>query len=99
MSWKNQRRGQLCFFKRLRSISCRSAIAAEGALRDVISRTPIQAAMSDKRQQIADETHASLQKLLDDEHAGVRDRPGAVTARRAAARRHRRLQRRATRPR
>ena len=46
-------------------------IAAEGALRDVISRTPIQAAMSDKRQQIADETHALLQKLLDDEHAGV----------------------------
>src|SRR5208283_1436682 len=46
-------------------------IEAEGALRDVISRTPIQAAMSDKRQQIADQTHALLQKLLDDEHAGV----------------------------
>ena len=46
-------------------------IAAEGALRDVISRTPIQAAMSDKRQQIADETQAVLQKLLDSEHAGV----------------------------
>jgi modulator of FtsH protease HflK len=46
-------------------------IAAEGALRDVISRTPIQAAMSDKRQQIADETLALLQNLLDDENAGV----------------------------
>jgi membrane protease subunit HflK len=46
-------------------------ITAEGALGDVISRTPIQAAMSDKRQQIADETLALLQKLLDDEHAGV----------------------------
>jgi modulator of FtsH protease HflK len=46
-------------------------IAAEGALRDVISRTPIQAAMSDKRQQIADETRALLQKLLDDEQAGI----------------------------
>ena len=46
-------------------------IAAEGALRDVISRTPIQAAMSDRRQQIADETQRLLQKLLDDEHAGV----------------------------
>ena len=46
-------------------------IASEGALRDVISRTPIQAAMSDKRQQIADETRALLQKLLDDERAGV----------------------------
>ena len=46
-------------------------IAAEGALRDVISRTPIQAAMSDRRQQVADETKALLQKLLDDERAGV----------------------------
>ena len=46
-------------------------IAAEGALRDVISRTPIQAAMSNKRQQIADETQAVLQKLLDDDQAGV----------------------------
>jgi membrane protease subunit HflK len=46
-------------------------IAAEGALRDVISRTPIQAAMSDKRQQIADETLALLQNLLDEENAGV----------------------------
>ena len=46
-------------------------IAAEDALRDVVSRTPIQAAMSDKRQQIADETHVLLQKLLDDEQAGV----------------------------
>jgi membrane protease subunit HflK len=46
-------------------------IAAEGALRDVISRTPIQAAMSDKRQQIADQTQALLQNLLDEEQAGV----------------------------
>src|SRR5271165_5859156 len=45
--------------------------AAEGALRDVISRTPIQAAMSTSRQQIADQTRALLQKLLDDEQAGV----------------------------
>ena len=46
-------------------------ITAEGALRDVISRTPIQAAMSDRRQQIADEMQALLQRLLDDEQAGV----------------------------
>ena len=46
-------------------------IAAEGALRDVISRTPIQAAMSNKRQQIADETQALLQKLLDEDGTGV----------------------------
>jgi len=31
-------------------------IAAESALREIISRTPIQSAMSDKRAQIADET-------------------------------------------
>jgi membrane protease subunit HflK len=46
-------------------------IAAEGALREVIGRTPIQAAMSDKRQQIADETRDLLQNLLDAEQAGV----------------------------
>ncbi len=45
--------------------------AAEGALRDVISRTPIQAAMSTSRQQIADETRYLLQRLLDAEQAGV----------------------------
>jgi modulator of FtsH protease HflK len=46
-------------------------IASEDALRDVVSRTPIQAAMSDQRQQIADGTRALLQKLLDDGQAGV----------------------------
>jgi membrane protease subunit HflK len=46
-------------------------IAAESALREVIGRTPIQAAMSDKRAQIADETRDLLQKLLDSEGAGI----------------------------
>ena len=46
-------------------------IAAESALREVIGRTPIQAALSDKRQQIAEETKALLQHLLDEEKAGV----------------------------
>lgn len=46
-------------------------IAAESALREVISRTPIQAAMSDKRAQIADETRELLQQLLDQEQAGI----------------------------
>lgn len=46
-------------------------IAAESALREVIGRTPIQAALSDKRQQIADETKTLLQTLLDGENAGV----------------------------
>jgi len=46
-------------------------IAAESALREVIGRTPIQAAMSDKRQQIADETKALVQQLLDSERSGI----------------------------
>jgi membrane protease subunit HflK len=46
-------------------------MAAESALREVIGRTPIQAALSDKRQQIAEETKALLQQLLDQEKAGV----------------------------
>ncbi|MCW2285175.1 membrane protease subunit HflK [Rhodoblastus acidophilus] len=46
-------------------------IAAESALREVIARTPIQAALSDRRQQIADETRNVLQKLLDSEQAGI----------------------------
>lgn len=46
-------------------------IAAESALREVISRTPIQAAMSDKRAQIADETRELLQQLLDRAQAGI----------------------------
>ncbi|MDE1950827.1 MAG: protease modulator HflK, partial [Burkholderiales bacterium] len=46
-------------------------VTAESALREIISRTPIQAAMSDKRQQIADQTTELLQRLLDKEHSGV----------------------------
>jgi membrane protease subunit HflK len=46
-------------------------VTAESALREVIGRTPIQAAMSDKRQQIADETRNLLQELLDKDHSGV----------------------------
>jgi len=46
-------------------------IAAESALREIISRTPIQAAMSDKRAQITDETRELLQRLLDQENAGI----------------------------
>jgi len=47
------------------------SMTAESALREVIGRTPIQAAMSDKRQQIADETRDLMQQLLDKENAGV----------------------------
>ena len=67
--WKIRDAGEFLFKVDNPELAVR--IAAEGALRDIISRTPIQAAMSDKRQQIADETQALLQKLLDDEEAGV----------------------------
>jgi membrane protease subunit HflK len=46
-------------------------IAAESALRAVIARMTIQAALSEKRQQIADETKTVLQKILDDEGTGI----------------------------
>lgn len=46
-------------------------LTAESALREVIARTPIQSAMSDKRQQIADETRDLLQALLDRQHSGI----------------------------
>jgi membrane protease subunit HflK len=44
-------------------------VTAESALREIIGRTPIQAAMSDKRQQIADKTMELLQQLLDKERS------------------------------
>lgn len=46
--------------------------AAESALRDVIADTPIQAALSDKRREVADEARSLLQGVLDREHAGIR---------------------------
>jgi membrane protease subunit HflK len=46
-------------------------VSSESALREVIGRTPIQAAMSDKRQQIADQTRDLAQQLLDQSHSGV----------------------------
>jgi modulator of FtsH protease HflK len=67
--WKIRDAGQFLF--RVEAPEAAVKIEAEGALREVISRTPIQAAMSDKRQQIADETRALLQQLLDSEQAGI----------------------------
>jgi membrane protease subunit HflK len=67
--WKIRDAGEFLF--RVNAPEAAVKIAAEGALRDVISRTPIQAAMSDKRQQIADQTKTVLQSLLDSEHAGI----------------------------
>jgi membrane protease subunit HflK len=67
--WKIRDAGEFLF--RVNAPEAAVKIAAEGALRDVISRTPIQSAMSDKRQQIADQTKTVLQSLLDSEHAGI----------------------------
>ncbi len=67
--WKIRDAGQFLF--KVAEPEAALKIAAEGALRDVISRTPIQAAMSDKRQQIADQTRELLQQLLDKEQAGI----------------------------
>jgi membrane protease subunit HflK len=47
-------------------------IAAESALREVISQKPIQAALSEKRREVADETQALLQSVLDREGSGIR---------------------------
>ncbi|MTK64081.1 MAG: FtsH protease activity modulator HflK [Methanobacterium sp.] len=46
-------------------------VAAESALREVIGRNPIQSALSDKRQQIAEQVKDALQHLLDTEEAGI----------------------------
>lgn len=59
------------FLFRVKNPDVSVRITAESALREIIGRTPIQAAMSDKRQQIADQTKELMQTLLDQEHAGI----------------------------
>ena len=59
------------FLFRVKNPEVSVRITAESALREIIGRTPIQAAMSDKRQQIADQTRELMQNLLDQEHAGI----------------------------
>lgn len=46
-------------------------VAAESAMRDVIGRNPIQASLSDKREQIAAAARVELQRLLDSYDAGI----------------------------
>ncbi|MGO8797855.1 MAG: FtsH protease activity modulator HflK [Roseiarcus sp.] len=46
-------------------------VAAESAIHEVIGRNPIQAALSDRRQEIADQAQQVLQSLLDSYHAGI----------------------------
>jgi membrane protease subunit HflK len=69
VSWKIKDAGKFLFS--IKNPELNVKVAAESALREIISRTPIQAAMSDKRQQVADQTRDLLQAILDDEHAGI----------------------------
>ena len=67
--WRIKDPGQFLF--RIDKPEAAVKVAAESALREVIGRTPIQAAMSDKRQQIADQTRELLQTLLDHANSGI----------------------------
>ncbi len=67
--WRIKDAGRFLF--KLRDPEAAAKSAAESALREVISHTPIQAALSDQRQRIADETKALLQSLLDAEQSGI----------------------------
>ena len=67
--WRIKEAGQFLF--KVDRPEAAIKIAAESALREIIGRTPIQAAMSDKRQQIADQTRDLLQALLDKSGSGV----------------------------
>jgi membrane protease subunit HflK len=67
--WRIKDAGQFLF--RVKEAPAALKLSAESALREVISRTPIQAAMSDKRQQIADQTRELLQTLLDRQNSGI----------------------------
>jgi len=67
--WRIKDAGQFLF--KVNDPESSIKIAADSALREVIARTPIQAAMSDRRAQIADETRDLLQQLLDHAEAGI----------------------------
>ncbi len=67
-------------------------LTAESAVREVIARNPIQSALSDRRQQIANEIGDVLQRLLDSYQAGNPHNSGSTAARRSTACRHRRVQ-------
>ena len=49
-------------------------MAAESMMREVVSRFPIQAVLSDKRQQVADQAREGLQRLLDSYRTGIQIR-------------------------
>jgi membrane protease subunit HflK len=67
--WRIKDAGQFLF--KVQGAEAALKVSAESALREVIGRTPIQAAMSDKRQEIADQTRELLQSLLDRQNSGI----------------------------
>jgi len=67
--WRIKDAGQFLFKVNNPETSLR--IAAESAMREVVSRTPIQAVMSNRRQQVADETRELLQRRLDQAESGI----------------------------
>jgi membrane protease subunit HflK len=83
--WRIKDAGKFLF--NLRDPEGTVKVAAESAMREVIGRNPIQAALSDKREQIALQAQQELQALLDSYQAGIAvqqvqlqkvDPPGAV---------------------
>jgi modulator of FtsH protease HflK len=69
VSWRIKDAGKFLF--RVNNPEAALKVVAESALREIISRTPIQAAMSDRRRQVADQTRDLLQALLDKEDSGI----------------------------
>lgn len=67
--WRIKDAGKFLFAVRDPELTVK--VAAESALREVIGRNPIQAALSDKRDQIAIQTQEELQRLLDAYGAGI----------------------------
>ncbi|MBI3446953.1 MAG: FtsH protease activity modulator HflK [Magnetospirillum sp.] len=67
--WRIKDAGKFLFNVRDPEITVK--VAAESSLREVIGRNPIQAALSDKREQIALQAQEELQRLLDAYGAGI----------------------------
>ena len=69
ISWKIKNAGQYLF--KVYDPEKMLRLAAESVVRDVIARNPIQSALSDRRQQIADQIGDELQKRLDSYKTGI----------------------------
>jgi len=67
--WRIKNAGDYLF--RVQDPKATLQMAAESAMHAVIGHYPIQAALSDKRQEIADEAKDTLQKILDRYNAGI----------------------------